>query len=811
MAENKQFENTDNLADVKKFLGKILRRWYWVALSLIIALTIAFLLNRYETPVYVIKASIITKKFEDRSSGMIPYMFDGDNFFRNRIEVFQEIPLLRSQDKIRETVNRLDYNVAYYVEGNIKTSEMYKNSHYSVFIDSASTNIPYQLPIYIRILDVSNYTLSLPNSSWTNVLDDQVFRFNQDYDLNGFKFRIQLNSSNGGKEVKNYFIINHPEHLVGFFRSKLNISWAQRGSAILDISMQSILPEKDLDFIKNYFDVVIEKGLEEKNAYATNTINFINHQLDQIADSLVRFKFNIDDYKLENRELANGSSYVYNKLAELDQEKARLILANNYYDYLEKYVRQQRNAEVFAPNIIGLEAPLLDQLITEYMQVKMEDKIDKNEANAKNPLVNRSYESIERLEKNIYESIENLKLGNREALQEINDKINFYYSSVKEFQNESRELSQFERMYQLNENLYNMLLEKKTEASIAKASTTSDYQIVEQPSFSPSPIYPDKKKNYIIALVLGLGLPIGFIYLQDLLNNKIITKDDLNKHSTLPYIGNIGHSSIHSNLVVKERPKSLISESFRSIRANLKYFISTDGKEKNVYLITSSIGGEGKTFCSINLAFTFASTGKKTLLMGADMRKPTLADYLETPDGKGLSNYLAGFVEKEDILISAGVPHLDIILGGDVPPNPAELLASEKMANLIAESRNEYEYIIIDTPPIGLVSDAMELLKYTDINFLIVRQGKTYKSALDSINEMYMDGKIKDFAVIFNDINFKKLSYGSGYGYGYGYGSGYGYGYGKTYGYGYYEEDKEPKSWWNLFTKKDKKRKKKRT
>ncbi len=790
------FEHNDSLAEVKKFLGKIWRKWYWIAASLLLALTVAYLVNRYETPIYVISGSIITQKFDDNSSSMLPTEISGDYFFRNRIEVFQEIPLLKSQDKIDATLQRLDFAVEYFAEGRVKgrifgqRNESYPSSFYRVVVDSTSRTIPYNIEIEILVVDRQTYKLTTEDEGWSEVIKG-TYQYGEVYNQNGFVFAIYLNNGNPSRnqDVRNLFIIKNRNQLVNEYRSRLNISWAQKGSAILNVNMRSTIPEKDMDFIKNYFDVVIIKGLEEKNAYATNSINFINEQLAQISDSLIEFQSSIDNYKLANRELANGNTYIFSKLNEMDQQKAQLILTNRYLNYLSNYIKQQREEEVFAPNVIGLEAPLLEEMVNKYMQIKMGNKIDKNEKNDQNPLVNRSHEKIARLEDNMFENIENMQEANQEAIQEINQKIDFYYSSIRDFQDEYRELAQLQRMFALNEGIYNMLLERKTEASIAKASTTSDYQVVNRPGYSSIPIHPNQKKNYMIAVLLGLGIPVGLIYLQDMLNNKIITKDDLIKNTSIPMIGNIGHSSMPSQLVVKERPRSQVSESFRSVRANLKYFIGDGKRSQKVYLITSSISGEGKTFCSINLALTFANTGKKTLLLGADMRKPTLSDYLNLRDSKGLSNYLAGFNDDvNELILNPITENFYVLMGGDIPPNPAELLASEKMVHLMDQLREEFDHIIIDTPPIGLVSDAMELVKLSDLNFLVVRQSKTLKSALHNMSEMYNDGKVKNMVIVFNDINFNKYAYG--YGYGYGYGNSYGY------GYGYYEEDGKNTKWW---------------
>ncbi len=798
MEQRIPWENTDSFSDLKKFLGRILRRWHWVVIALFWALLIAFLVNRYETPVYQVNAAIITKKFEEGTGAMIPG-FVSEGMFRNRIEVFQEIPLLKSQHKIRETIDRLDFDVSYFVEGNVKTTEVYPNSFFRIRIDSLSTNIPYNTPIYVDPGDQDTYTLSSTNPQWNNYFAGSQCKFDRLCAFNGLRFTIERQpGQSANPEYQYYFIINHPERLTSEYRGKLQISWRQQGSAILNLNMRSSIPEKEMEFMRSYIEVVIEEGLEEKNQQATNTIKFIDQQLAEIGDTLVTFMVQIDSMKLENRELINGSEFVFEKLYELDREKTDHILANRYYNYLERYIEQKRYDEVFAPNLIGLDAPLLDQFVNEFINIKMEEKLDKNPQNEENPLVIRENQKSERLVNNIYESIENQRAANRDVISEINSKINFYFNSLKDLQVESREMTRLEKLFQYNENLYTLLLQKRTEARIAKASTTSDYQVVDLPAYNPKPIYPDKNKIYLIALLIGLGLPIGLIYISDLLNDKIITKDDLQKVTTIPVLGHIGHSPFKTNLVIRESPKSIIAEAFRTIRANLQYFVGLEEGQKNVFMVTSSISDEGKTFCSINLGHIFALSGKKTLLLGADMRKPSLPGYLGTRDLPGLSNYLGGFNTLEEIIVSRKGEDMDIILGGDIPPNPSELLAGEKMIKLMDELKKRYEYIIIDTPPIGLVSDALELLKLTDFNLLVVRQGRTVKSALGTVDDLYRDGKIRNMGILFNDVDYRKLDYSYGYRYGYSYRYGYYYRYGYGYGTGYFDDEKKRRRWFNF-------------
>jgi capsular exopolysaccharide synthesis family protein len=425
----------------------------------------------------------------------------------------------------------------------------------------------------------------------------------------------------------------------------------------------------------------------------------------------------------------------------------------------------------------------LNDLVSQYIQQKQQDKIYRNKGNFKNPLVNREDSIRKRLEKNIFEALRSYSAVNSQKIKEINQKNNFLMGSISELQGEMRDLNRAKRLFDLNQNLFDLFLQRKTEAAISKASATSDYQLIEAPSYSSNPVRPNSERNLLVAMALGLLLPVAFFFIKDFTNPRIMDRDDLDRNSDMPLLGNIAHKVIDTNTIVKDKPKSLVAESFRALRANMKYLQGKDKKQAKTFMVTSSVSGEGKTFCSLNLAYTLAAAGRKTLLIGADMRKPNLTDFIEAYPDKGLSEYLAGYAEKEEVVINGETKNLWFVGAGAVPPNPSELLASEKMNQFMLEVREEFDAIIIDTSPIGLVADAMELLPHVDHTLLIVRQEVSMKQALAMVNNLYNEAKIKPMSVIFNDIQLRKRGYGY-YG-GYIYGMGYG-----GYGYGYYDEDR---------------------
>lgn len=790
-----QRQQTDQ---VKKYVLKLLKRWPRIFVFFVVCMGTGFAINRYATPVYLVKARITTKKFSNKPETPIPGLVDANFFLSGLTEVYEEIPILKSPRRIEAALNKLDFRVSYFSEGEIKTSESLTGYGFKVKIETISGNVfPFGIPIYVNYLDESRFRMATEREEWQKVFNEKTFSFGEPIQIGNTVIRLLNVSGSILLPDKFYFVINNSEQLVNNFRNRLTINWAMKGSSMLDLSMESELPDREVQFLKAYYEVVEEFGIKEKNETLDNTIRFIDQQMKFVTDSLMYYQSLIDDLKFSHRELnlpitvntqdtksnLNGSDYIFTRLNELDKKKAEVELNERYLDYLTNYFKSRSGEEIFAPSLMGLTIPLVEGWVNQYIQQKLVEKIERNSENAQNPLVNREDSLRKKLEKGIFEAIRSEREINRKNIAELDKQADFLLSSIDGVQVDFRKLAQYQRMFQLNQSLFDLFIRRKTEAAISKASAISDYEIIEAPSYSKIPVRPNKDINLLIAAAIGLFLPIGFFLLLDITNKRIMDKDDLQEHTQMPMLGNVAHSEYPSNLVMKEHPRSVVAESFRAVRANLKFLAAGINTKAHTFLVTSSVGGEGKTFFSLNLAYTLAQSAKKTIVIGADMRKPELANYLDVHTEKGLSGYLAGYATMEEAIFKTDEHQPDVIDAGKVPPNPSELLASVRMHDLIVWLKEHYDYIIIDTPPIGLVSDAMELFKYADYNILIVRQGVTHKDALTMVNELYTEGKLQHFSVVFNDIELirrRKSIYG-GYVYGMGYGG---------YGYGYYEEDK---------------------
>ncbi len=784
--------NRNEVDEVKKFIGNILANWQWPVLSLVIALTIAFFINRYSPPIYSVGTSILSKKYYKQRSTKAMDVIQGTEYFATEKDINWEVNVLKSYRVVSEAIKRLDWGVFYYKEGNVLTTELYPYSPIRVVSADSCANYPYDILIDCKAGPNNSFTLTTENELWNSFFAEKNFRFGVNELVNGWNFQIEKKESLVENEIVK-FRVNSMDGLIGQYRGKLMVGWLAKGSAVLKLSLTGETPRREMDFLAVISKVIEEFSVDDKNVAAIKTISFIDEQLLRISDSLNTTSKLLQAFKLQNREFNMGSARIFTKITEMEEEKYKLVLANQYLDYLDEYIKNKSEYEVIAPNTIGVEASLLNNLINEYVTLRMEERTRNTQLYKKSPLY--SYQNKEKVdmlteyERSILESINTSRDRNNIQIQQISERVEGFFGEMRSLLDQEREYTDYEKIYKLNEQFYMMLLTEKVTASIARASQEPDYAVLDAPRVEGPPISPKKQKNYTYAFILGLAIPIGIFYLVGYLNPYIFSKDDLDRHSDMPMLGMVGHDLSHSVIICQEKPKSSIAESFRNLRANLQYFLK-NGSGTKCILVTSSVSGEGKTFVSANLAYIYAISGKKTLVLGADLRKPALSKVIRQKNSRGLSSYLAGLCEYEELGEQVITENLWVIHSGHVPPNPSELLVNSKMPVLMERIMKDYEVVIIDSPPVGIVSDALELTKYSQINIIIVRQGTTKKASLDVINRMHLDGKLPNPAVAFNDIDFSRTIYGHKYGYG----SQYGYGY--AYGYGYYDDEHPKKSGW---------------
>jgi polysaccharide biosynthesis transport protein len=560
-----------------------------------------------------------------------------------------------------------------------------------------------------------------------------------------------------------------------------------KGSSIITLSMQGTNKARMVEYLNSTVNMLIKRQLDDKNQFATNTVNFIDStlvamqtQLKETGNELKAFRKNKNIYDLEE----SGGKFS-EQILDYDVKKDEVSRKMNYYNSLKSYLKNSVDySKLPAPTVAGIEDPnivtnvsKLIALSTQRSEMAYAVKSDKIFQDFDNQM--GAIKSV------LLENITSAKASLQYDLAMVNNKIYETESTIKKLPEDQQEFLKIKRKYDLNDNVIETFLEKKSEANIVKAANLSDIHFIDPAKdVGGGLIGPKTSVNYVLAFFLGLLLPLLFVFGIFFINNAIQNTEDVSKLTQLPMIGVIGVNKLGTDLAVFEKPKSALSESFRAIRSSLQFLYKKQNLQgAKTLMITSSVSGEGKTFCSINIATVFALSEKKTVIVGLDLRKPKLFEEFSLTNEVGVVNYLIKQKSLKEITNHTQIPFLDVILSGPVPPNPSELILSDGMKELIEELKKTYDYIILDTPPVGLVSDALELAQYCDVTLYIVRQNYTKKDMITQLNNRVKRGELNNTSVILNSFE-NKAKYGGGYGYGYGYGYG-------AYSNGYHEAEKK--------------------
>lgn len=777
---DKQLIVQDDNFDIQQLIHW-LKQYYWLFFGCIsLSLCLAYFYARYSIPVYNVKASVLIEEEEDM--GETAELIYGNELLSGDKSLYNEIAILQSYPFIYRTVQEVNPRISIFREGVLEDYELYTNSPFTLSLDTLQHNSANEgIPMYVQVLNEDEFKLRVywQQAGQPKLDIDKQFRFGEAFRINGSSIQIELNHlSKDIKEGAYYFKLNNLNRVAREYKARLSVRPYSQDASVIDISLESSVPYKEIDFLNELVKQYHIISLEDKNLSTTQSLNFIEEQLAHTYDTLQVIERNLESFKSRNNfsETSNMVDRNFDKISELENEKAALLVNEKYYLSLLRYMKENRDLDrLMAPSAMGIQDVLLNNLINQLASLQIEKNAYLEEGSDKNPFVKEIEAKMKNIKSTLTENIQNLMASNELRLKQINERINRIEQKVSLLPEAERRYINIRRLYDLNESVYTLLLQKKVEAGIARASATVDSKIIE-PAYLVSnvPIKPRKSRIMMMALAVGLILPIAFIFVQEKLNTKVKYKSDISRHIEVPILDSIGKNEEKWPLIVHEEPLHPVTESFRSLRSNLKF---VDGQQSGckIYLLTSTISGEGKTFCSANLAAALAQTGKKTLLLDADLRKKhSLPGFELTPDQKGLSHYLAQDATLDEVICQSHIPFLEVLPSGLMPPNPAELLMKEAMEVVMDVLKSSYDYIVIDTAPLGLVSDAKALIKFSNCNLFLIRQNYTVKETVKHIDEIYEQKIIKNMYVLFNDVKV-----GSNYGY---------------YNYGYYQDNKKRKN-----------------
>lgn len=770
-----------NNFNIQKIIQLVFRNLWIIIPCIIISVGVAYVYNKYALRYYRVSSSLLIK--EDLKTGG---SYNGVSFINNDLlsskqNLQNELMILKSYPMIERTVKNLDLEVTYYEYLDYQYYNAYKWAPFKVvFFKDHPQLIETQFDIHFNTDGSYQIQVKKQDANIFNYNENQKLGEIEDLELNlsgnigeiletpNLKFLVLLNDESSAEDLSERifaFKLTTVWSLTRYFRNSLEYSIPDKLATVIEIGMTTSSVSLAQDFINELMKVYTEYRLEEKNHLANITIDYIEKQLEEVSTSLNVTGNNLTRFKSANRAM-NVDEQV-NRLSEqqltLQNELAALMVQKRYYDYIKQLnAGNSSETQIITPASMGVNDPLLNSLVEELSTAQSQLDIMIKNNQERNPIVNRLRIQINNLKKTIAENIATAERTNDLAIEEKQNRIRQIEYEISKLPEKQMQLGGIERNYNLNEAIYNYLLQKQAEARITKASNMPDNVIIEPALMvGTRPVSPNTKVNYFMALLLGFTLPFSILFLKMFLKTTITEQEEVESITNAPILGKVFHAKIRKEKnVFAKAPGNKIAENFRTIRTNLNF--SLQGKTHSTILVSSCVSGEGKSFNSLNIGAAFAQIGKKCILLNFDLRN-SKSIFSDSDNTKGLSLFLAGEAEFEEIIHREYFKNLDFINSGPVPPNPLELMENEKTSQLFDNLKKNYDYIIVDTPPMAQVSDAFAIIQHADLNLIVVRYNVTKKRLLRLVLNELKIKNIHNVSIILNDN--KLISEQMGYGY----------------------------------------------
>ena len=766
-----QIEEEEKKFDIHSFIRGYTRYWFLFPIFLVAALAAAYYYLQVTQPVYLAKATLLIKDEQKGvAAGGNDIVEQMTQFAGNKL-VENEVEILKSQTLMEQTVRELGLDVSFEAKDGLKTIDLYKVSPVIVKPELIS-EFAIQNPLVIHVTDSLHYTINEEGIQ---------YKYGQKLRNAWGLFTVTKGVESEYSDV-NVIFKNIPS-LTSSMLFRLEIIKPNIKSTVLELSFEDTSIQRSRDVLNKLLDVYVQSSLNDKNNEASNTLKFIESRLGLITGELGDVEKDVESYKTSQglTDISAESNLYLQNIQANDTQLNDVNIKISVLESVDKYIKNSGDGSP-APATYMINDPVLVSLLTRFNELQLQREKYAQTTQTGNPLLGTINLQIANTAQAIKENLQNLRRGldiTKQSLEAVNSKFSAGLRSIPQ---KEREYVGIKRQQTIKEGLYLYLLQKREETALGYAATVTDSRLVDAPLASYNPVKPIKPLIWLGSGFLGLLIPALLINILLLLNNTVQSREEIQKVSHVSVLGEIGHMKNVKNLpgdeaIIKMTSRTAVAEQFRALRTNLQYL--GDGSCR-VIMFTSSIGGEGKSFVGINLAASLAYSDKKVLLIGLDLRKPTLHDRLAVSNKYGITNCLVGQGNVDDYIQPTGIhPRFDVLTSGPIPPNPSELLSNGRLPVLLAELRERYDYILIDSPPFGLVTDSALIAKHVDATLYLVRFNYTLIDHLRRIGELQRTNRFANLSIIFNGVK-----YGGGYGYGYGYGG---------YGYGYYGEDADIK------------------
>ncbi len=765
MSENSSRENEN----IKIIFYKYLPHWKYILISLVLSFSFAVIYLKFTQQSFKTTASLIVKdgSKNEISDQLSAFEGLGLNLGNSSSSVENEIQLLKSRSLVSKVVQVLKLNVNYYDLNTVNNKELFTEKPINItFLNGDSTAYQKSGVIEIKSINKSSFEILDNNrkhicrfgSTIKSSFGDIIITPNENF-LKTFYLKITLTKFN---------------HTVDILNQKLVIEKQNKENSIILLSIVTSNTSEGKAFLQELINQHTKDAIIDKNEISKNTLDFINERITYITRELTDVEQDVSSFKSSNKifDLAlNTSSFL-----ESEKQNQKLLSENNIQlkltEFISEHLKDAKSNELLPYNI-GISNTAIDNLISNINNIILERNKLLIRSSINNPIVSNLEEQISNLKSNLKESLisqkNSLKIKNKELTREQN----ILQTKLTSAPSQEKDFREFARQQQIKETLYLFLLQKREETAISEAVTISNIKIIDPPYSDEKATSPKKQLIYIIAFMLGLIIPIGIIYIINLFDTKIHNNSEI-LNLGIPYIGDIPITDSKSKLVVGLAERSSVAEAFRLLRTNVNFLIPSIKNSAKSIFITSTISNEGKSFIALNLAATLGLSGKKVALLGLDLRAPKILEYINEKKTIGITSFIVdSSISVNDISIKIPeIENLTIIPSGPIPPNPAELLMSDRLSDLFTEAKEQFDYIVVDTAPVGLVADSLLLNKYADMFIYVARANFLDKRLLNIAESLYDESKLKNMSILLNCSDYKR-NYGYGYSYGYGADSSY--------------------------------------
>ncbi|WP_029281022.1 polysaccharide biosynthesis tyrosine autokinase [Pedobacter sp. R20-19] len=762
----------EDTIDLKKIFSQVIDKWLLFLVSIIVCLLLGFFYIKLTAPTYQINAKLlVTDNEKGGSLGQgAGAVMDFGGLFGGKNSVDNEVEILKTRFLMEQVVRKMKLNIVYNRKSNLTTREIY--------------NPPFVFNIIKGVDTIGNIDLTIERAknSRINVIGrgfQKEVSWNEEFKLNGVGIvKLEPNSGNstlfdGECIVK----VCSVDQRVAELMRRLSVSVSGKLSTIIYLGLTNESPQKGEDILNALIHQYITANLQDKNTIADSTTKFIQNRLSIIAGELGDVEDRVQDFKQGNKlaDMSEQGKLLVQNSGEFSSELAKAETQVLILTDLENYLKDEsKNTRVFPASLLPSDM-VFSGLMAQYNSLLVERDKQLLSVTEESPFIKNIDQQISGLRSGILANIQSTKNTYIVTRDKLRSQLSNAESQIGGVPKIEKDYLKLARNQQIKQELYIFLMQKAEETAISKTSNIAIAKTIDPPKSEVMPITPKKNIVYLASLILGIVIPGIFIILVGIFNVSVSSKEDIVNHTSVPIIGEISHNEDSDNLVVANKGRSAISEQFRALRTNLSFYLKNENEK--IILLTSSMSGEGKSFTAINLGNILALAGKKVLLMELDLRKPGLSAKVGVSNNTGFSNYIiTADMSHADIIKPLSMnDKLFIISSGPLPPNPAETLMNEKTGILIEKLKHEFDYILMDAPPIGVISDAQLLSQYADVTLYLVRQKVTQKNQLSILEDLYRNKKMNNLGIIVNGIVSKY------YGYGYGYGS--------------YGENEAKKSW----------------